>query len=175
MAQARELCKKEIQCGNGNRYTVFQPEEMVACFQSSKGLSASQRTRPLKPATQCGAPGSICMSWILDAQNYPSLCDWLGYEQGWLFDPQNIDCVLKATEQIRMDDERCSRSPAPCKKCLTPELQSKLRVVPVCGNCLCIYTLIHTVVTKIRVHRLDLWAGREQQRQRGRRRSSTVS
>lgn len=173
MVQARELCKKEWQCENGRRYTLLEPEEMVACLQSSKEMSASLCKHSPKRSAQRGPLGSICMSWILDAQNYPSLCDWLGNEKGWMFDPQNIDCVLKATEQIRVDDERNNHSFTRPKESFHLGFHNRLRPVPVCGKCLCIYTVIHTVVTKVRTHRLDLWANREQQRQRKHERKST--
>merc|ERR1712050_383758 len=89
-----------------------------------------------------------------------------------MFDPHNADCILKAAEHIRIDDEYKNRWNTSSKEGFTSGFQTRLRAVPVCGTCLCIYSVIHSVVTRIRIHRLDIWANREQQRQHERKNKS---
>jgi hypothetical protein len=134
--------------------------------------AAAAGEEPARPSHGTG-PGQICLSWILEAQCHPALCRWLQAEAGWTFDPRDLKQLQEAARQIEaegdeslvgstsslIDQGRAARS-GTCG----PGLQYRLRTVPVCGTCLCIYNVVHSVVNLIRVQKKGQWAKREQQR-----------
>jgi len=173
MAQAHELCGRSAKGPHGSRYRLFSRDEMVACLQDAQTNPSAQSGSIQPPSVHRGAPGRapgrICISWIVEARHHPSLCQWLESTVGWMLDLKDVDLVVEAAKRIHEDDhEREQEQLASGNKAsaVVAGLRHSLQAVPVCGTCLCIYTLIHTVVNMVRVKRRDLWATREQQRRR---------
>jgi len=173
MAQAHELCGKSAKGPHGSKYRLFSREEMVACLQDARTNPSARSGSIQPPSVHRGAPGRasgrICISWIVEARRHPSLCQWLESAVGWMLDLKDADLVAEAAKRIHEDDHgREQEQLASCNRAsaVVAGLRHSLQAVPVCGTCLCIYTLIHTVVNMVRVKRRDLWATREQQRRR---------
>merc|ERR1719350_538769 len=83
-----------------------------------------------------------------------------------MLDLKDVDLVLEAAKRIHEDDQEREQDQLANGNRASAGIRHGSQAVPVCGTCLCIYTLIHTVVNMVRVKRLDLWASREQQRRR---------
>jgi len=171
MVQAHELCSKSASGPHGSRYRLFSREEMVACLQDARTNPSARSGSVQPPSVPRGAPGRapgrICISWIVEARRHPSLCQWLESTVGWMLDLKDADLVVEAAKRIHEDGhgkEPEQSSSGNRASAVAAGLRHSLQAVPVCGTCLCIYTLIHTVVNMVRVKRRDLWATREQQR-----------
>jgi hypothetical protein len=85
-----------------------------------------------------------------------------------MLDLKDVDLVVEAGKRIHEDDHEREQDQLASgnRASAAAGLRYGLQAVPVCGTCLCIYTLIHTVVNMVRVKRWDLLATREQQRRR---------
>jgi hypothetical protein len=83
-----------------------------------------------------------------------------------MLDLKDVNLVVEAAKRIHEDHEREQEQLASGNRAsaVAAALRHNLQAVPVCGTCLCIYTLIHTVVNMVLVKRRDLWATHEQQR-----------
>eukprot|EP00927_Polykrikos_kofoidii_P067389 TRINITY_DN62880_c0_g1_i1.p1 TRINITY_DN62880_c0_g1~~TRINITY_DN62880_c0_g1_i1.p1 ORF type:complete len:459 (+),score=35.30 TRINITY_DN62880_c0_g1_i1:110-1486(+) len=169
------------------RPMLLTPEELVACLSPSAPQKTadfrpdSHQNKDLSPTGVCSRPGlgrptrpcaafgRVCASWLLVARRCPLLCRWLS-ESGWMFHSGDTSLLVEAARLLREDDAS-GNGPATDfmdfhKEGSFPGLRYKLQAVPVCGNCLCIYSTIHNVVSLVRRQRRDLWAERELRRKR---------
>lgn len=175
MKQARELCNRSL--GDKGLHKLMLPTEMVGCLQldleekDSKRVAIPKKVaRPTlpeeqrRPAARFGSTGFVNASWICEARAYPSLCQWLQSEAGWLLDPKDADRVAEAASKMLEDESRAGGPPHFRLDGSTPALQYRLRILPVCGSCFCIHSAIHTALVMLRVHKRGLWAQREKRR-----------
>lgn len=143
MVKARELCKTQAKGADGSplKGNLLTPEELIGCMpQAGRGEAA------LCPASSCGMPASINMTMILEARGHPGLCSWLE-EAGWMFNQKDPELMAQATKQIQMDEARGTSVEMGTS---IAGLRYRLRVVPVCSTCFCVYKLVHDIVTATR-------------------------
>lgn len=183
MLQARELCKRCLDDGGNGGAPLLNAEEMAACLQISGGDREAAAPAAMQMAFRAGAkfgvpqeklgsevtfgsPGDIQASWIFEARAYPLLCDWLELEAKWMLDPNDPDQVAEASKHFHKDRaDGTSHFPSGRPKFradgILQGVRNRLRAVPVCGTCYCIYNIIHAAVVMMTVQRRDCWAHRE--------------
>eukprot|EP00441_Pelagodinium_beii_P027144 CAMPEP_0197661352 /NCGR_PEP_ID=MMETSP1338-20131121/51406_1 /TAXON_ID=43686 ORGANISM="Pelagodinium beii, Strain RCC1491" /NCGR_SAMPLE_ID=MMETSP1338 /ASSEMBLY_ACC=CAM_ASM_000754 /LENGTH=374 /DNA_ID=CAMNT_0043238893 /DNA_START=33 /DNA_END=1157 /DNA_ORIENTATION=+ len=162
MRQARELCVREVKLSSGNRlrHQLLQPEEIVA---SMGDAAPSAPSKVKRKASNVLLPGRVCSSFIMEARSHPNLCRWLE-ENGWRLDSEDVDALAMAAQHMREDDRIGGGDISALTGHCTAGLRYRLKVRPVCKTCMCIYTIIHSVVSMVRLQGKGLWAQREQQR-----------
>jgi len=171
-AEAKELCTRTVDARGSTlspaelAAPLLLQEELVACAPAPAPHSKEQQKGYC--SSTCGVAGSICASWIVMARAHPSLCRWLEDELGWMFDPLDANLVTEAAARITEDDGGGGGPPdmrAPTTNS-RPFMLHGLQHSPVCRACMCVYSLIHSIVRMVRVQRRDLWASRVQRRRR---------
>jgi len=177
MVQARELCRRPVRlsydggsASSASAPKLLQPEELVACLssQAKDGNSSAQAstgaTGPGRPTRPCAQSGRIAASWLLEARSCQSVCRWLA-ASGWSMNPGDASRMVEAARCLR-EDEANGGGPN-MDHLSTPQdgisagLRYRLQSVPVCGNCLCIYNVIHSVVTAVYRQRKHVRAERQ--------------
>lgn len=168
MRTARYLCAKTSSSG----VFLLNSEELVAClpYQQQSPSLPSSPPKGTRKRSAFMAAGRICASLIQEAQRYPKLCVWMRDELGWMLDPWDAALLEVAAGKIGEDEAaaawvpvpRKRRDPPPSESGLggTPALWMRVQTVPVCRTCLCIYAVLHGVITMITGQRRDLWAKR---------------
>jgi len=183
MLQARELRKRCLDVDGKGGVPLLSAEEMAACLQISGGDREATAPAAMQMAFRAGAkfgvpqeqlgsevtfgsPGDIQASWIFEARAYPQLCDWLELKAKWMLDPNDPDKVAEASQHFHKDRAEGTRhfpSGRPKFRAdgILQGVRNRLRTVPVCGPCYCIYNIIHAAVVMMTVQRRDCWAHRE--------------
>jgi hypothetical protein len=128
----------------------MSPEEMADC------LPAEWRTR-----AAFGFPGDVQASWILEARAYPNLCQWLKTELNWMLDPDNPDQVAEAAARIKSDEMSAGGTPQFMADGNAHGLRHRLRKLPVCSTCFCLYNVTHAAISMVKFQHRDRWARRE--------------
>jgi len=192
MVQARELCGRTLdrhtfnedgeQCSH---LPLLSPEEMAACLECSAEGEAGkskqmqshhqagarygvpQDHEKLRSAAAIGSPGDIQASWVFEARAYPSLCRWLE-KTNWMLDPNDPDQVTEASLHFHKDEAAAGGPPKFLANGILHGVRHRLRTVPVCPACFCIYNSIHSAVVMMRVQHRDNWARRTQRLRRER-------
>jgi len=160
------------------------PEEIAACLEGSSmegeagkptAIHASSRgceygmpadQEKLCTAASFGSAGDIQASWIFEGRAYPRLCKWLETEANWMVDPNDADQVANASVHFHEDENAAGGPPKFLAHGVLHGVRHRLRTVPVCGTCFCIYNTIHSAVVMMRVQHRDGWARRAQQSRR---------
>jgi hypothetical protein len=141
----------------------MNPDEIAACIQLNP-----QPGEPQRVPGKFGLAGDISASWIFEARAYPRLCHWLETEAHWMLDPKDPDQVAEASLRLWDDEDASGGEPQFMTVGVSQGLRNRLKMVPVCGTCLCIYNVIHAAIVGIKRQRGDKWASRQQRLRRKR-------
>eukprot|EP00933_Yihiella_yeosuensis_P044344 TRINITY_DN39445_c0_g1_i1.p1 TRINITY_DN39445_c0_g1~~TRINITY_DN39445_c0_g1_i1.p1 ORF type:complete len:393 (+),score=62.61 TRINITY_DN39445_c0_g1_i1:69-1247(+) len=166
MREARALCRRDVKVDTGEdiKCRLMEPSELVECLSLLERPDASKDLTKKNPPAICPTK-KVSSTLILEARNHPSLCSWL-QQRDWRLDSRSVDDVAAASERLREDDRQGKGDIASLTDTCLAGLRYRLREVPVCEACFKVYSVVHNIVTSIRVQRRDLWAEREQQRRR---------
>lgn len=171
MVQARKLCGSSIQ--RNGEVPLMSPEEMAACLESCSGDGQGELSVPtgrgakygvppeqakLRSAAVLGSPGDIQASWIFEARAYQRLARWMEQDANWMLNPNDPDQVAAASMYFHEDEIAGGGSPKFMAQGVLHGVRHRLRMVPVCGTCFCIYNSIHAAVVMMRVQHRDDWA-----------------
>lgn len=162
MVKARELCKTQAKGADGAplQGNLLTPEELINCMPF-----AGRGDMPLCPQSTCGMPASINMTMVLEARGHPKLCSWLE-SAGWMFNQKDPDLMTQAVQLIREDEANGGGAAKDAMGSSSAGLRYRLRSVPVCSTCFCVYRTVHEVVTGVRCRGKAEWAEGVQRKRR---------
>merc|ERR1719198_1446345 len=83
-----------------------------------------------------------------------------------MLDPGGTEGLAEAERRVLEDDSVGGGPIEELMDCCSQGLRYRLREVPVCGNCLGVYSAIHTALDLIRRQRRGRWAEREKRLRR---------
>ncbi|CAK0843206.1 unnamed protein product, partial [Prorocentrum cordatum] len=90
-------------------------------------LGGGPRAAAKQASKDCGGPGKILVTWLVEAMRHPSLCRWLSGELGWTFNPRDLDQVLQAQQRIEVDDRLWAPPGARSRNLVIHEVVSCIR------------------------------------------------
>lgn len=176
MLQARQLRQRCCKDSEGREGTqpLLTSEEMAACLQISGDGEAGKPApmacvagarfgvpeEKLGSVVSFGSAGDIQVSWIFEGRAYPRLCSWL-QEANWMLDANDAAKVAEAAKCFHEDEAATGGKPVFKVNGMLTAVRQRLRTVPVCSTCFCVYNTLHAVIVMMTYQRRDRWARNE--------------